>query len=86
VEHGKPVTDQELVRAAILKSGLSIRQFSKRIIGREDRTTRRWLAGQPVPKAARAFLEAYLKKRRPRKKDPLAYSPETYEREYGDPE
>jgi hypothetical protein len=63
VEYGKPVNDVELVKAAILKSELSIRQFSRRIVGREDRTVRRWLAGQPIPKAARAFLVAYLKKR-----------------------
>jgi hypothetical protein len=57
------VTDQELVRAAILKSELSIRQFARKVVGREDRTVRRWLAGQPIPKAARAWLEAYLKRR-----------------------
>jgi hypothetical protein len=60
----KPSTnDRDLVARAVAASGLSIRQFALRIVGREPRTVRRWLAGQPIPKAARAFLEAYLKKR-----------------------
>ena len=55
--------DQELLRACITKSGLSVVRFARQIVGREDRTVRRWLAGQPIPVAAKQFLEAYLKKR-----------------------
>ena len=39
------MTDQELLKLAIEKSGLSVRQFARQIVGREDRTTcllRRW--------------------------------------------
>jgi hypothetical protein len=57
------MTDAELLRAAILKSGLSVRQFARQVMSREHRTLHRWLAGQPIPKAAKAFLEAYLQKR-----------------------
>ena len=57
------MTDQELLKLAIARSGLSVRQFARQIVGREDRTIRRWLAGQPIPDAAKGFLEAYLKKR-----------------------
>jgi hypothetical protein len=55
------VTDLELLKLAIAKSGLTIRRFASQVVAREDRTVRRWLAGQPIPKAARAWLEAYVR-------------------------
>ena len=61
------VTDSELLRAAISKSGLSATRFASQVMAREGRTIRRWLAGQPIPGAAKAFLEAYLRKRDRRK-------------------
>ena len=54
------MTDVELLRLAIAKSGLSVRQFARQIVGREDRTVRRWIAGQPIPKAAKQWLEQYI--------------------------
>jgi hypothetical protein len=57
------MNDVELLRAAILKSGLSTSRFAETILARESRTVRRWLAGQPIPRQAKAFLEAYLQKR-----------------------
>ena len=56
----KHMTDQELLKLAIAKSGLSVRQFARQIVGREDRTIRRWIKGQPIPKAAKQWLEQYI--------------------------
>ena len=52
------MTDAELIREAIRLSGLTVTAFAFQVMSREDRTVRRWLAGQAIPKAARAFLEA----------------------------
>ena len=53
--------DQELILAAIQTSGLSARRFARSIMGRDERTIRRWVGGQsPIPKAARAFLRQYI--------------------------
>ena len=54
------MTDQELLKLAIEKSGLSVRQFARQIVGREDRTIRRWIKGQPIPKAAKQWLMDYV--------------------------
>ena len=54
------MTDQELLKLAIARSGLSVRQFARQIVGREDRTIRRWIKGQPIPKAAKQCLEQYI--------------------------
>ena len=52
------MTDPDLVRAAIDASGLSARRFAERIIGRDERTVRRWVAGATeIPPVARAWLE-----------------------------
>lgn len=49
-----PVT---LLRAAIAASGLSARQFAVRVLLRDERTVRRWLAGDsPIPTPVVAFL------------------------------
>jgi hypothetical protein len=53
------VTDSELLRAAILKSGLTVNRFAAEIMSRDERTIRRWLAGQPIPQAAKQWLERY---------------------------
>ena len=54
------MTDAELLSAAIAKSGLSARQFAMKLMARDERTIRRWLAGNPIPPMARAWLVAYL--------------------------
>ena len=55
------MTDHELIRAAIKKSGLSHTQFALQIVARDGRQVRRWLAGNhPIPRAARQFLERYV--------------------------
>ena len=53
------MTDAELIRAAIDASGLSARRFAVEVLIRDERTIRRWLAGDsPLPKAVRAVLMA----------------------------
>ena len=55
------MTDSELIRAAIDSAGLSARQFAERIIGRDERTVRRWVSGDiAIPPIARAWLEHWL--------------------------
>jgi hypothetical protein len=39
----------ELVEAAIAASGLSTRKWAERVMVRDERTVRRWLAGHPIP-------------------------------------
>lgn len=47
----------EILRKAIEASGLSARRFATEILLRDERTIRRWLAGdRPIPKAVLAFL------------------------------
>ena len=47
------------LRAAIARSGLSARQFAIRVLTRDERTVRRWLAGDsPIPHAVLAYLAA----------------------------
>ena len=46
------MTDAELLRAAITASGLSARKFAVQVLIRDERTVRRWIAGDsPIPKA-----------------------------------
>lgn len=48
-----------LLRAAIEASGLSARRFAVEILLRDERTVRRWLAGDsPIPEPVVRFLEA----------------------------
>lgn len=55
------MTDPELIRAAIDASGLSARRFAVDILVRDERTVRRWLAGDsPLPKAVRDRLESII--------------------------
>ncbi len=52
------MTDSELVRDAIEASGLSARRFAERIMARDERTIRRWVAGDTeIPPIARRWLE-----------------------------
>jgi hypothetical protein len=45
------------LKGAIQHSGLSARQFAVQILTRDERTVRRWLAGDvPIPRAVLAFL------------------------------
>jgi hypothetical protein len=51
------VTDADLLRRAIERSGLSARAFAREVLLRDERTVRRWLAGDsPIPEAVLAFL------------------------------
>lgn len=45
------------LRAAIDASGLSDRRFATEVLARDERTIRRWLAGdRPIPDAVIRFL------------------------------
>lgn len=47
-----------LLEECIKKSGLSARQFAIQILIRDERTIRRWLAGDsPIPEAVVSFLK-----------------------------
>ncbi len=54
-----PDTDPvALLRSAIERSGLSARQYAMTVLLRDERTVRRWLAGEaPIPDPVLAFLE-----------------------------
>lgn len=55
------MTDPELIRAAIAAGGLSSRRFAEDLMGRDERTIRRWVAGEiAIPPIARAWLERWL--------------------------
>jgi hypothetical protein len=48
----------ELLRARIQQSGLSTGQYAKTVLVRDERTVRRWLAGdQDIPAAVLEFLK-----------------------------
>lgn len=52
------MTDPELLAQAIAASGLSQRRFAVEVLMRDERTVRRWLAGdRPIPAAVRRFLK-----------------------------
>jgi hypothetical protein len=56
------MTDARMLRKAIDKSGLSARQFAEIVMGRNERTIRRWLAGDSaIPVPAVDWLRRYLK-------------------------
>jgi hypothetical protein len=56
-----PMTDQRLIEMAIAASGLSSRRFAELLMGRDERTIRRWIVGKvEIPPLARAFLERWL--------------------------
>lgn len=52
-------TPRKLLELAIAASGLSARQFAKTVVLRDERTVRRWLAGDsPIPDAVVDWLRA----------------------------
>ncbi len=50
------MTDAELLRGCIVRTGLSVRQFATFVLGRDERQVRRWLAGQRVPVEVRRWV------------------------------
>ncbi len=53
--------DPELLAAAIERSGLSARKFAELVLVRDERTIRRWLAGDsPIPKVVRDMLKTEI--------------------------
>jgi hypothetical protein len=57
------VTDAELLAKAIETSGLSARKFAELVLVRDERTVRRWLAGDsPIPKVVREMLRVQVAK------------------------
>lgn len=51
----------DLLRSAIERSGFSARAFATDVLLRDERTVRRWLAGDsPIPEPVTAFLEGRL--------------------------
>lgn len=54
--------ERDLLVASIEASGLSARRFATEVLSRDERTIRRWLAGDsPIPKAVVEFLTARSK-------------------------
>lgn len=54
------MSERQLLAERIKASGLSARRFAVEILIRDERTVRRWLAGDsPIPKPVREFLESY---------------------------
>ena len=52
-----PVSEAALLRDAIKASGLSARRFAREVLLRDERTVRRWLAGDsPIPEPVVAYL------------------------------
>ena len=63
-EHARaiPLADSELLRRAIAASGLSARRFALEVMGRNDRSVRRWLADEPMPVVVHDWLTRYLER------------------------
>jgi hypothetical protein len=56
------VTDAEKLRIVIERSGLPARVFARDVLLRDERTIRRWLAGdRPIPDAVAAKLDEWMK-------------------------
>jgi hypothetical protein len=56
----EPRSDVALILDAVEASGLSARRFAERVTWRDERTIRRWSAGEPIPQTARARLVWFL--------------------------
>jgi hypothetical protein len=55
-------SDADLLAKAIEASGLSARRFAVEVLYRDERTIRRWLAGDsPVPEPVRNLLLSFVK-------------------------
>lgn len=53
--------DRDLIAAAVAAGGISSRQFAERLMGRDERTVRRWASGDiAIPAHARAWLERWV--------------------------
>lgn len=58
------MTDADLLRSVIEASGLSARRFAREVLIRDERTIRRWLAGDsPMPEPVRSLLLARQEKK-----------------------
>lgn len=58
-----PMTDADKLRRVIERSGLSARQFAMQVLLRDERTIRRWLAGDKIPVQVASRLDDWLKGR-----------------------
>ena len=57
------MTDREVLELAIQRSGLSARAFARDVLWRDERTVRRWLAGDsPIPAVVADRLREELAK------------------------
>lgn len=55
-------SDAEMLREIIERSGLSSRRFAREVMaGRDERTVRRWLAGDTMPDQVREWLQCLHK-------------------------
>lgn len=67
------MTDPALIITAIELSELSARQFAERILSRDERTVRRWSAGDiAIPAVARIWLMAWIELSAAKRKQLLA--------------
>jgi hypothetical protein len=48
--------DVEVLNRAIEVSGKSHRKFATEVLGRDESTVRRWLAGKPIPGVVKSYL------------------------------
>lgn len=65
------MSDAALLTKAIEASGMSARRFAVRVLIRDERTVRRWLAEKsPMPKPVRDFLTAYVEDHRLARRSP----------------
>jgi hypothetical protein len=56
-----PTDPRALLEAAVARSGLSLRAFARERLARDERTARRWRAGEtPIPEAVLRWLRRYL--------------------------
>ena len=53
-------SDADLIAAAVAASGLSARRFAVALLARDERTVRRWLAGDALPAPVRDWLTRWL--------------------------
>lgn len=56
-----PTDPRALLEAAVDRSGLSLRRFAAELLARDERTARRWRAGEsPIPESVQRWLQRYL--------------------------
>lgn len=51
------MSPNDRLRRLIEASGLSARRFAFDVLSRDERTVRRWLAGETIPESAATWLE-----------------------------